>query len=367
MPNTSLKRAAHKIHLVLGLTIGLVFFVIALSGAIYTWEPEFSTLMYKQRVPAKNRPFVAVSTLKANLSEVFPEGDFRGVLYQGNERTANVLLYAPGTYYYAFMDPYSGKLLHLQDMKKGWLNQVKLLHRNLLLGDIGKEIVHWVTLLALFMLLTGLVLWWPKRMTKRKYLFTIQWKARRVKLNYDLHNVLGFYASWIALFSILTGIFWGFETFRDTLKIITGENEAVYEVPVSTSINLNEKPNLALIVDSLASAVQTKYSNRPIHISYPHEEIEPINVAVLDPGHKVFLTDIYYFDRFSGQQIEGNFEIDHHSRVSAYKTLNNLVYDIHLGTLGGFFGRVLVFFASLVMASLPITGFIIWLSKRKTD
>ncbi|NNE76271.1 MAG: PepSY domain-containing protein, partial [Pricia sp.] len=44
--------------------------------------------------------------------------------------------------------------------------------------------------------------------------------------------------------------------------------------------------------------------------------------------------------------------------------LDGLVYDVHLGNLFGFIGRFLASLNALVLASLPVTGFIIWFSKR---
>lgn len=348
----------------LGLTIGLIFFVIAVSGAIYAWEPEISTVIYKQQVQKRNQPFAKVSILKANLAKEFPEGDFRGVLFQGKSNTANVLLFVPGTYYYAFMDPYTGEVNHLQNMKKGGLNQLKLLHRNLLLGDIGKNVVHWVTLLALIMVLSGIVLWWPSRKSRRKYHFIIKWKSRPLKLNYDLHNVLGFYASWIGVFIILTGIFWGFESFRNLLKKATAENDITYELPLSDVSGSSEIHNLDGKVDSLAFSYLQDNPNKSMRISYPHKASDPIEMTVVDAKRRVHRTNIFYFDQYTGQRLSGKFEYGVQSDASPFKTINGLVYDIHLGNLGGFWGRLLVSFTSLVMASLPITGFVIWYSKR---
>ncbi|WP_242499314.1 PepSY domain-containing protein [Flavobacterium sp. 140616W15] len=40
-------------------------------------------------------------------------------------------------------------------------------------------------------------------------------------------------------------------------------------------------------------------------------------------------------------------------------------YDIHVGAVLGITGKILAFFASLISASLPITGFLIWWGKQK--
>ena len=256
--NSTIKKIAHKIHLWIGLFIGLIFFVIALSGAIYTWEPEISRIIYKQNVVPQEVSFVSVSSLKSSMEQEFPEADFRTALYQGRERTVNVLLYVPGTYYYAFMNPYTGELVHLQNMKKGWLNHLKLLHRNLMLGDIGRNIVHWVTLIALFMLITGIILWLPINKSNRKRRFILKWKAPAQRLNYDFHNVLGFYASGIAIFSILTGIFWGFGAVKKSIQTITKENQIVYDKPNSIENNSSEIPELSQLIDSLTVSFREK-------------------------------------------------------------------------------------------------------------
>jgi uncharacterized iron-regulated membrane protein len=40
-------------------------------------------------------------------------------------------------------------------------------------------------------------------------------------------------------------------------------------------------------------------------------------------------------------------------------------YDIHVGAIGGLTGKIIAFIASLVCASLPVTGFLIWWGKRR--
>jgi len=45
--------------------------------------------------------------------------------------------------------------------------------------------------------------------------------------------------------------------------------------------------------------------------------------------------------------------------------VNDMNYDIHVGQILGLSGKIIAFLASLICASLPITGFIVWLGKRK--
>lgn len=361
----NLKSMLGTLHLWLGLIIGMLFFVICLSGAIYTWEPEFSHHLYQKGVQPRDQGPVSLSQLKATLDREFPEGDFRTATYRGKDQAMEVLLYVPGTYYYAFLNPYDGSLLHLQDMKKGWLNHLKNFHRNLLLGPVGSKIVHWVTLLSLVMLITGLVLWWPVNQAGRKQRFSIKWGASPKRLNYDLHNVLGFYATWIVIFSVATGIFWGFETVRNTLASISGETAEAYKKPLSQESPLPLYPEPFPLMDSLMAAYRQDFPGKEIRVSHPHGKEEPIQIAVMAPAHLVSSVDHFYADRYTGQILEGRFNPGRQEAASIYTQIEALVYDLHYGSLLGFPGRLLACLASLICASLPITGLLVWLGKRK--
>jgi uncharacterized iron-regulated membrane protein len=69
----------------------------------------------------------------------------------------------------------------------------------------------------------------------------------------------------------------------------------------------------------------------------------------------------FFFDASTGQLL----------RYKLYKDFTNVDiieasnYDLHTGRFFGFFGKIIAFLASLIAASLPITGFIIWLKKKK--
>jgi uncharacterized iron-regulated membrane protein len=52
-----------------------------------------------------------------------------------------------------------------------------------------------------------------------------------------------------------------------------------------------------------------------------------------------------------------------HHAAAADKLLR-MNYDIHVGAILGLPGKILMFFASLICASLPITGFYIWWGRR---
>ena len=42
-------------------------------------------------------------------------------------------------------------------------------------------------------------------------------------------------------------------------------------------------------------------------------------------------------------------------------------YDIHVGAIGGLTGKIIAFIVSLICASLPVTGFLVWWMKRRME
>src|SRR5690606_33620792 len=126
--------------------------------------------------------------------------------YERNPDTWNYFDEFP-IYKSVYINPFSGEVLSVQDEKNGFFNIVKFIHWSFLLNsDWGKYVVGIPVLIFLFMLISGIVLWWPRNKAARKQRFWFQWKNIRnwKRKNYDLHSILGFYASFIALIVAIT-------------------------------------------------------------------------------------------------------------------------------------------------------------------
>src|SRR5690606_40049544 len=95
------------------------------------------------------------------------------------------------TYY----DPYKGKELGMGDTNLNQFFEVVLdIHRNLMMGEVGRQINGVAILMFCVLLLSGLVLWIPKKWKYWKQAFTVRFSGKFQRINYDLHNTMGFYA-----------------------------------------------------------------------------------------------------------------------------------------------------------------------------
>jgi uncharacterized iron-regulated membrane protein len=316
-------------------------------------------------VEPQEKPFVSVATIRHMTNQALPKGDFRSVLYRGPSRAIQVLLYVPGTYYLANVNPYTGEIIHLQDMNQGWLNKMKHLHRNLLMGAIGRKIVHWCTLLYLIIVISGIILWWPSNSTLLKKRLGINFRDSFNVFNYRIHNTTGFYVSWVLIFVIITGLFFSFSGIKNSFRKLSGEDLIKYDTPLSSENTTGKSMDPIQFIDKLAIRFRKEFPNNNIRISNPHKKDDPIQVSIIEKDQLNPIVDHLYFDRYTLERLNGNFKFGLHQERSFFSRLQLIAYDIHFGSVMGFTGRFLVFIASLLGATLPISGFLIWWKKIK--
>src|SRR5690606_14581657 len=95
-----------------------------------------------------------------------------------------------------YVDPYTGLVLGGREgPATEFFGTVMKVHRWLLIeGDVGKIIVGTSTIIFIFMLLSGIVLWWPIKLKNWKQGFKVKMNGKWKRTNHDLHNTLGFYS-----------------------------------------------------------------------------------------------------------------------------------------------------------------------------
>ena len=118
----------------------------------------------------------------------------------------------------AYLNPYSGAILGVRsvaEQQKSLNLTVRRFHKNLGLGVPGGRFVAIVTVLTVFMALSGLVLWWPRKIIRVKT--TASWP----RINFDLHNMVGLYSSALVLVLSLTGIVISYPQVSNLIKVST--------------------------------------------------------------------------------------------------------------------------------------------------
>lgn len=267
-------------------------------------------------------------------------------------------------YQYAFVNLYSGAITLIKNDKCNF-NVVKMIHRSWLINHpIGQQIIGWNTVIFVLTLITGLILWRPKSLKKSNFnkSFKINWKARFKRLNYDLHNVFGFYALLIALVLALTGLMFAFNRFQNTVKQIADIGQVKLPLPPKVLISDTTKASLKTGIDigfAQAKILFADKNRNGINLAYNHTAPHIFTGYKGDETYCHF--DELHFDQYDGKHLKTSKYLE---KTPGEKLLATN-YDIHLVAVFGLPGKILAFLANLIAAGLPITGFIIWLGRKK--
>lgn len=365
------KKLLGKIHLWLGLSSGLVVFIVAVTGCIYAFQTEIKDLTYSFLfVEQQEGPVLPPSQISAIAQEAFPEGHLHAILYPTAERSAQAIFFSYGEgndhFQTAYINPYSGEVLKIKDEYADFFRFILDGHFYLWLPiEIGQPVVASFTLVFLVMVISGLILWWPKNKKAASQNFSIRWDARWRRKNYDLHQVLGFYVMIFALVFAVTGLVWGFTWFRDGLYAATtgGKEFVEYYAPVSDSTQATNDDVPAL--DRVWMKMNAEYPTAEwIEVHPPDYEHGSIAANANPDADTYWEIDYRYFDQYTLEELPVDHVWGRFHEATFGDKLNRLNYDIHVGAIAGFPGKLLAFFLSAIIASLPVTGFMIWWGRK---
>jgi uncharacterized iron-regulated membrane protein len=171
--------------------------------------------------------------------------------------------------------------------------------------------------------------------------------------------------TWVAIILAVTGLVWGFEWFAKGYysAISGGEELVVYEDPTSTL------PISGAAVHSPTDQVWKKMNEMfpaadNIEVHFPETDTSSI-VASANPDRATYWKmDYLYFNQYTLEELPVDQIYGRLDKASTADKVYRMNYDIHTGAIIGLPGKILAFFASLIAASLPVTGFMIWLGRR---
>lgn len=370
----TIRKILRNIHLFLGLGSGLVILVMAITGCLWAFQEEIEA--FNSSLPdiqKQDSPVVPPMEARKIAHEVFPGRHVHGTLYEAENEPVKVIFYEyePEFYQTVYLHPYSGDVLHVDNNLTGFFPFVLEGHRYLWLPKpIGEQIVAWSTVIFAIMLITGIILWWPKNYKNRKQKFTLYWKdnTKWKRKNYDLHSVLGFYISLFAVVIVFTGLIMAFEGFQKFVYGgLGGEKEVIWRVPESISGNeeLAEASQNILPMDQLFYNLTKEFPQAvDLEFHYPLIEEEAIFVEIGNEEGVYYNADYRFYDKNNLTEITSPTIFGIYKETGFPEKVMRMNYDIHVGAIGGIPGKVLAFFASFICGSLPVTGFLLWYGKK---
>ena len=362
-----IKKTIGQLHLWLGLASGLIVFIAALTGSILVFEKEIDPLVnplyYNVATVGKTK-----KTLDYSVAILQKQYDIKKItrIYTFNDPSRTVQILGKDSdkkAQFFSINPYTGKVQATTPQESRFFVVVLSLHRQLLMGDIGEIIIGISCLIFVFMLISGIVLWWPKKIKHLKQRLTVKWNASFKRVNWDFHSTFGFYSFLILLLISLSGLSFAFEWFQKGLYLVADGTTKKLSLKVENPTKIDPKLNHTAFYQDIYNTTDSilPYKGN-IQIRMPIDTINSITVLKEDLEMAIpFQYSSVYFDKYTVKNIETRT----YSSYTNGEKLKRLMYPIHTGSIYGLTTKIIAFLVCLFAATLPVTGLLIWLGKKK--
>src|SRR5215469_15246786 len=219
-----MKKLVLNVHLYVGLVAALFLISISISGAIIAFENELNRAFHPQltNLRPEGSP-LDWDSVRKRVEQQAPDWKLIRFYFPDRpDRSTYVRLRSNMTHRirHVYVNQYTGAILGSTEDGSNWILKVHDLHVNLLSGKAGNRIVVWCTFGLLLLSLSGIILWWPRKV------FRFQRTSRWLRLNRDLHYTVGFW-SFLAMFTFaITGLTLHYQTGKLLLLLNTPSRAA---------------------------------------------------------------------------------------------------------------------------------------------
>ena len=254
---------------------------------------------------------------------------------------------------------------------------IQQLHRNLTVGPIGKQITGACALMLIFFVLSGLYLRWPKRHTWKQW-FAVKPQLKGRNFIWDLHAVVG---TWVIIFYLIfamTGLYWSYGWWRDGMFKVMGVErpQATQQVQPQRERATGDRGERESRPKSM-DAIQTHRALNQAWIAFPTQlKYEYSTLTLTLPKKDDGKLELSFVDKdIQHERARNKATYDYQNNkfkdVELYedKKLNEKIMSSMLPVhRGSFFGPIYQFVAMLASLAMPlffVTGWMLYLKRRK--
>ncbi len=357
------------LHRWLGLSVGIVFGIASLTGAVLVFETELDARLNRGRF-AVSPGMITPPALDAALGSIAGDARVRRVRWpHAREPVFEVELEEEAGPRILWLDPGSGEEIRPVRGRNRLVPAIRRTHTTLFAGVVGHWLVTVSCALALIGLITGLILWWPG-LARFAHGFAIRLRRGLWIFNYDVHQVLGTLAFPLLIALTLTGVLIPFPAATSALArpfVGTPEPEpsgaAAAQLPLRVDAEAGSETPFTGVADLIERATAAAGGEaEPDVVVFPAQATEPVDVRLrIRPLGQAGGTLRVWIDPGSGAVLRVR---DPRVLPPAERIATIDVFNVHIGAFGGAVVRWLWFGTCLIGAmSLP-TGVLIWWLKR---
>ncbi len=338
----------HKLHLLIGVTFGIPFLLLGLSGAILVFRPELERMSdpTPQASLEMTRSVGEILTVARSAAPAGAQAFFFNAPEHPGDG-AEVRFRAAGDIFIVTVDPSTLAVLAAHPFSQGFLRQLHDFHENFSAREYGgRSIVGWLGIGMLFLGASGLVVWWPRGVRWRERLIFNN-KARGWALLREIHRTAGFWSVAVFVVVCFSGTYIAFRTVTPPPVV----------APIAGAMPIDLDKAVAIANDA-AQGRQLR------QIALPTRANQAIRVSFAAPG-ALRLTPMaaVFVDQWNGAVVE----VRDPDAFSLYERFLVWQRPIHSGDGLGLVWRILVFLSGFLPPLFAITGTAMWWMKRRVS
>lgn len=410
-----MRKLFRKVHLWLSIPLGIIISVICLSGAVLVFQDDVEEWSnpekyYVGKIEGEPLP---IGKLIKIVNSRLENNSVSSVRILSDPKRNYVMGLQEGSRTSVYVNPYTGDITGKSERGDGFFSLVQRLHRWLLggKGAVGQLIVGYTTLFLVIILLSGIIVWWPKSRKQLKNRLQVKTKYGLKRFWLDLHTSGGAYLLIGLLILSLTGLYYSFDWYRKGLTGLLGiemteyhsqkqsggkpeqsnsykkETDSKYRGnPNQRGRNPNyrgsgdwdraqNKPDELQKADSVKAINQKSSYNvfsswqtvlDELAEKNPNFKSVTIQKGSASVGQNFTFGNIRASDRYTFDNETGKI-----TKIQPYKDqdgatkLRGWIYSLHTGKWGGFLSKVLTCIIALTGGTLSFTGYYIFIIKHK--
>ena len=359
----NLKRVVWRWHFLAALFVSPVLFVVSLTGAIYVFKPDVEPWLYpdvlsveglSREATIRKQIESAAAYVGEGWSPVTVDLDFttatrpNGVVFENESYEVRT----------TYVDPGSGAVLG-ELPSPHFFGVVLAIHESLMSGTIGRVFTELATCWSIFLLITGVVLWWPRSFAKAKGVWLPRIKASPYVILRDLHTLTGIAFSPVLMTILVSGLLftlvWG--TAYHTTALISNSYAARFDPPKS---NKPQPDSERVSIDKVWSVASDDVNVGRASIHLPRFDEDSFRVEIgQEYGSSV--SEIVVVDQYGGELLLRK-RLGELPIMAAWTSWG---YPLHVGSFLGTASKIVWCLASILLGIMPVTGLAMWLVRRR--
>lgn len=359
---TSLRTLWLRLHRWFALGLGWILMLAGLTGTLLIVAQPLDKWAHPELFQAASQGEAAAlaPVLEQARQEFGEQATFRFKLPQNVQDSLWLRVQSKdwrGTLYF---NPVNGQEQGRRGESDGFVNILFKLHSTLLLEANGKAILAWTALAYVLLLLTGIILWWPRRWPGN---WSIVLNKGLMRALFDLHRIGGIVMGLLIAVSVITGAYMAWRPLGDVLNVISGSTAVKPpKLPALNGAPLAKQSQAATVDRLLAQARAAMPNAKAVFVQLPANTQQAVRVRLRAPGepHPNGVSSVW-LDPRTGAVLAAQYWNELDPAAAAV----TIAYPLHTGELGGLVLEVVAGLNGLVLGGLGVSGLWLWWHRRQ--